>query len=598
MLPCWAAGQVSIKALHLQRDMCAGSSQRITFGERNINTVVVGRQTATLGRSERIFLPDGVECNGSCSYRSPVNFTDFAEDATITSVENIKYVRLNLEHSYIGDIYINITCPNNKKADIMRFAGSGTSSCDATIPQESRHWLSGNNIDESSYFGIAHDGENSSEPCNPEARGNQPGVGWNYCWSSNTTSGYHYASGDGIVYRSGHSHNGRVDSSNVAAQTNFYRPDDSFGNLVGCPLNGTWYIEVVDGFSVDNGYIFEWELSLEATLLPDDCKPESYMVAGDSVQKLNDTTFMLRAPDVVGTDTAVVYRFMVITTCGDTIDTTATITFHPNEEVSIADTICEGDDYFVGSYHVDSSVTLIIPTMAGCDSTVHLDLTVHPRYDTVVRDSTCLHVPYPFEGSTYSENGTYTHRLQTIHGCDSIRTLQLKVLSKNLRAAIYAFPLVVDENDNEILLKDVSMNHVGSRWLIGSNTFMESEMQFSYPLPLDSLEISLEAKSREGCYDTATVIARYDHSRMFIPNAFTPSLEQDDVWRPVMQDVVEVEIWIYSRQGVLVAHLNGVDDAWDGGDWPQGIYTYFMRFRTRAHPGWRQERSGTILMIR
>lgn len=597
-LPMSGMCQISINALHLQRDMCVGESQKVTFGARNTNTVVVGRQEATLGHSEQIFLPDGVECDGSCSYRSPVTFTVFNEGATITSVQDIKYLRLNLEHSYIGDIYINITCPNEQKADIMRFAGSGTSSCDGTIPESSRNWLAGNNIGEENFFGMAFDNENSSQPCNANAPGNQPGVGWNYCWSNNSNSGYQYASGDGIVYRAGHAHDGRVDSSNVAARTNFYHPDENFASLVGCPLNGTWYIEVVDGFSVDNGYIFEWELSLESSLMPDDCLPESYAVEGGAVQRINDSTFLLPAPASVEADSAVEYRFMVITTCGDTIDTTATITFHPTAETYVNDTICNGDDYFVGPYRMSGSGNVTLQTHAGCDSTVHLDLTVHPTYETVVKDSTCLNEPYHFEGSEYSEGGTYPHHLQTIHGCDSLRILELKILSRNLRARIYASPLVIDEEHPEIHLKDISLNHVGRRWMIDGSSNSERELTLVYPEERDSLEISLEAVSREGCYDTATVVARYDRSRIYLPNIFTPSLESNDLWQPIMQDVIESEIWIYNRQGLLVAHLEGVDDAWDGGQWPQGTYVYLLRYRTRVHPEWLQERRGSIVMIR
>ena len=598
LLPLPAVAQVTIKSLNLQRDMCAGSSQQVTFGVRNLNTVVVGLHEATLGHSELVFLPDGVECDGSCSYRSPVTFTAFNDGTTITSVNDIKYVKLKIEHSYIGDIYINITCPNDQKADLMRFAGSGSSACDGAIPQSSSHWLSGNNIGEDNYFGLAYDHENSTQPCDATASNNQPGTGWNYCWSNNTNSGYQYASGDGIIYRAGHAHNGHVDSSNVAAHTNFYHPDEDFSSLVGCPLNGTWYIEVVDGFSIDNGYIFEWELSLDASLLPDQCLPETFTVEGGPVHRINDSTFLLPAPDAVSADSAVDYRFMVITTCGDTVDTTATVMFHPNKESYVSDTICKGDDYFVGHYLVDTSGTVMLTTLDNCDSAVHLDLTVNPTYDTLIKDSTCLNVPYLFEGSHYSEEGTYTHSLQTVYGCDSLRRLQLKLLSRNLKARFYAHPLVVTEDDEVIHLKDHSLNHVDCRWLIGGNSFTQREWDLSYPSNQDSLEISLEAVSREGCYDTATAMARYDRSRVYIPNIFTPSLETDDYWRPVVQDIVEMEVWIYSRQGMLVAHLEGIDASWDGGDCPQGTYVYTIRYRSRVHPEWLQERSGTVVMIR
>ena len=602
ILPLSNVAQVSIDEVHLPPEMCAGGSLTATFGRLASHTVVVGQQEASLGHSEQIFLPDGVECNGSCSYRSPVTFTAFADTARIHSVENIKYVRLNLEHSYIGDIYINITCPNGQKADLMRFAGTGASSCDWTIPAASRGWNQyGANVSEDTHFGAARDQENTNYPCDATAPGNQPGTGWNYCWSNNSTSNYQYASGDGIIYRAGHAHQGRLDSSNVAAHTNYYHPDESFTQLVGCPLNGTWYIEVVDGYSVDNGYIFEWELALDASLIPNDCYPVYYGLEGAGATRVDDSTFRIDAPAAVGADSTADYLIRVVTNCGDTIDTTATIVYHPNLESSRSDTICQGDGVMVGNQRVGEAGRhdVRLSTQHGCDSTVHIDLTVHPTYDLHFEDSVCLNVPYTFDSNTYTEPGVYTLTYRTVDGCDSVRTLSLGISSMNLKAVIQAVPLVADEEHTTIRLKDLSRNHVGSRWLIDGLTYEnQPSMTISYPEDRDSLPISLEAVSREGCYDTATVVARYDRTRIFVPNAFTPTMGSNETWRPVVKDVVQMEVWIYNRQGVEVAHWEGLDGEWDGGDCPTGAYVYTIRYRTRVRPEWEQVKNGTVVMIK
>ncbi len=601
LLPLILHGQVIIDELHLPAEMCAGSSLTASFGRLWTNTVVVREQEASLGHSELIFLPDGVSCNGSCSYRSPVTFDIFDDTAHIFSVENIKFVRLNIEHSYIGDIYINITCPNGQKADLMRFAGTGTSSCDGIIPQDSRQWLSGSNMMESNFFGAANDNENPNYPCNAAANGNQPGRGWNYCWSNNTTSGYQYASGDGIIYRNGHENNGRVDSSNVAAHTNFYHPDDNFNSLVGCPLNGTWYIEVVDGYSMDNGYIFEWELALDASLIPTNCYPVYYDVEGGTSTRLTDSTFRIDAPVDISADSTVEYRFWLLTSCGDTVDTSASIIFHPNLESSRTDSICQGDGVMVGTQWVteEGHHDLTLNTVYGCDSVVHMDVTVFPTYDLHFEDSVCINVPYIFDGQGFTESGDHTLRYQTVDGCDSIRTLHLGITSRNLHAAIQAAPLIVNEELSTIRLKDVSRNHVGSRWFIDGMVYEnQPSMTIDYPVDYDSLPISLEAVSREGCYDTATVVARYDRTRIFVPNAFTPNMGSNETWRPVVKDVIEMEVWIYNRQGILVAHLEGLDAEWDGGDWPTGAYVYTIHYRSRVRPDWKQVMTGTVTMIK
>ena len=600
MLPEGVYCQVDIRALNMPTDRCANNDLEVSFGYRMTNTVVVGRQEATLGHSEQIFLPDGVECDGSCSYRSPVTFTAFGDSACITSKENIKYVRLNIEHSYIGDIYINITCPNGQKADLMRFAGTGTSSCDTTIPQASRSWLNGNNMPENTYFGIPVDNENSNYPCNENAPGNEAGRGWNYCWSSNSTSGYSYASGDGIIYRNSHAHNGYVDSSNVAAHTNFYHPDESFANLVGCPLNGTWFIEVVDGFSVDNGYIFEWELALDAALIPNDCYPVYYNIEGGTPHRIDDSTFRLEAPVGITADTAIDYRFLIVTNCGDTIDTATTLVFHPLHDTSINAVVCEGDHYSVGLFWLDSAGHYDLPLADshGCDSTVHLDLSLNRSYDLHFHDSTCLNVPYPFEGSSYQRDGVFTHHYLTVDGCDSLRTLHLTIVSRNLKAAMRAQPLIVDLEQHTISLTDFSRNNVASRWLIDGGSYVAHEMTWDYPVDRDSLLISLEAVSREGCYDTATEVARIDRSAVYCPNIFSPSHDYGNTWQPVVKDVAEMEVWIYNRRGEQVAHWEGSEGYWDGKGSPQGAYVYTIHYRTRVHPDWKKVKTGTVVLIR
>ena len=96
-------------------NICSGAQGIIDFGFTYANNVVVQYGETTLGHVDTVFLPDGDPCGElGCSYVSPVDFNDFAEDATITSANDILYVRLNMEHSYMGDLYINITCPNGQ----------------------------------------------------------------------------------------------------------------------------------------------------------------------------------------------------------------------------------------------------------------------------------------------------------------------------------------------------------------------------------------------------------------------------------------------------------------------------------------------------
>ena len=187
--------------------LCPGDSTSVSVGLSAFANVHVYLGQNLLSESNRIFLPDGVSCSPyGCSYRSELEFTDFNDNAQITNVNDIRYVMLSLEHTYAGDLYINITCPNGQSADILRYGGSGNSQCNSSIPSASRGWKRGFNAPVSTYFGLPHT-TNESPACDSTLPGNRPGVGWRYCWS-NAMDAFVYTPNDGIIYRSHLVHRG------------------------------------------------------------------------------------------------------------------------------------------------------------------------------------------------------------------------------------------------------------------------------------------------------------------------------------------------------------------------------------------------------
>lgn len=440
----WGSAQgQSIVSFHVPTDLCAGSTATISFGIQSDHNVVVHNRIASLSRSERTFLPDGVQCNGSCSYVSEVTFTDFPETSVIRNVQDIKFVRINMEHSYIGDIYIGITCPNGSRASLMNYSNAGTSQCSQSIPASHKGWKSGSNVSKQTYLGDPVDSESSSNKCDSSLYGNRAGVGWNYCWSNNTTNGYTYGAGDGIIYRSGNEvylnssswmySGSTIDSSNVAQGRNFYHPDNNFNVLVGCPVNGDWSIEVMDGYSVDNGYIFEWELALNEQLVSStNCLVTGYNIIGDGVTMLNDSLFTITAPTGITADTAVLYTFRILNACNDYIDTTAWITFHPTYNQIVRDTVDEADMPHNFRGHVISNEvadSLFAETSAaGCDSLTHYSLQLHTTWTDVTDTAICADaLPFSWHGRSYLRSVTDTFKIVHPESMDSVYLLHLTV---------------------------------------------------------------------------------------------------------------------------------------------------------------------------
>ena len=244
----------------LLNDVCQGTEIPLLISMDSAANIIVepvgSTQESSLAVDSTVFIPDGPNCSTQC-YSSAVNFTAFPPNATITQASDILGVRLNIEHSFIGDINISLICPNSRSVLLM--------------PDHCGN-AGGTN---SAYFGLYYEPDGSY--CN--ASDNTQGTGWNYCWSENST----YAQNSGYCYINaniGHDRSSTVDSSHVAhgypgqggftQGQQYYTPYQSFSNLIGCPLNGLWQIQVCDTWSSDNGYIFSWELTLDPNLMPQD----------------------------------------------------------------------------------------------------------------------------------------------------------------------------------------------------------------------------------------------------------------------------------------------------------------------------------------
>nr|WP_294860700.1 PKD domain-containing protein [uncultured Fluviicola sp.] len=164
------------------------------------------------------FLPDG----SGVSYTTAITTNCYSPTATITSTADITNVCLNIEHSYMGDLDIRLICPNGQSIILKDYPGGG-----------------------GTYLGGALDDG-----------GTGPGVGATYCFTPSAS----------VLLVNG----GTVTAGNPAGPSiapGNYMPVNSFTGFIGCPLNGNWTIQVTDHLAIDNGYIFNWDINFNATLL-------------------------------------------------------------------------------------------------------------------------------------------------------------------------------------------------------------------------------------------------------------------------------------------------------------------------------------------
>ncbi|MCC6599346.1 MAG: gliding motility-associated C-terminal domain-containing protein [Crocinitomicaceae bacterium] len=159
-----------------------------------------------------LFIPD----DQSQCFSSQLTFAGFGAGQTIENINDIEDLFINFEHSYMGDIVITFYCPNGQSLVVHQQGGGGT------------------------YLGIPVDDESMT-----------PGIGYDYYWAPDAVNGTWVQNAGGTL------------------PSGTYQSVGPWSNLVGCPLNGTWEVEVCDLWSIDNGFIFDWSVHFDASLYPE-----------------------------------------------------------------------------------------------------------------------------------------------------------------------------------------------------------------------------------------------------------------------------------------------------------------------------------------
>ena len=326
-----------IKTIFTLADICNSDSLLVNMGYSGEDaTLTLRRIESTDAVSKvnevRTFIPDGCNCGSTSYYEAPVEFTEFPNSRKVNSAADICSICINMEHSFMGDIFISIVCPTNQEA-VIKFGNKMNQECTFPNPSEPvGERQGGGGYGGGTFLGIPIDGSGANFSSGSADGGDHCdstlspfGQGYDYCFSRDV----HYTlvtgdnardvwssgsnpnpAGDFYIVSSGYTtslpvnldpvpagfaHAGEVATttsgfittklpSNHEDKTDYYIPWTDFTELVGCPLNGVWKIRVYDTWGADNGWIFNWSLDI-CNVMPDDCK---YQVGIDSLVWMPD----------------------------------------------------------------------------------------------------------------------------------------------------------------------------------------------------------------------------------------------------------------------------------------------------------------------
>jgi hypothetical protein len=220
-------------------------------------------------QAQPLALPDGVSSGAACttdtdcsgttpncvqsechaSYSSTLNFVGFPANATLTDPTKLLKVCLNIEHSYLKDLQIELLTPPDP----------ATGKPKVFVLDRWHDRTMTNEI----YLGMANDADEGMPPV--------PGTGADYCFTQIAPVPMIDAAGaPGPTIPVPSTDPGPFGGGTTKElKPGDYKVMSPWTDLTGVPLNGAWTMRVTDLWDFDNGFVFHWSISFDPSLVTD-----------------------------------------------------------------------------------------------------------------------------------------------------------------------------------------------------------------------------------------------------------------------------------------------------------------------------------------
>lgn len=603
--------------------ICFGDTAIISLSDSGLFTPFV---PPVLNAAGVTFLPDG----SGVSYRDTIPVSIFSPLATF-GTGYLESVYVNMEHSYLGDLEIRLTCPNGSSA-VLKQAAGGTNT---------------------------HLGEPVDPPITPVPL--NPGIGYTYEFTNRSPT-YGTMVNEAGVYQ--HTYNdvlGNLYTAQDYLPAGTYAPFQNLSTqLNGCPLNGNWIITVTDNLAIDNGYIFFWGLKFDSLIRPPNTT--------SSITGIRDSSVWTSMSSIITTlgDTSVVtspltsgvhsYNYKIFDNFGCEHDTTVDLFVKPKlkSNAGIDFVTCRLDyqlapiptinndsshwSFYSNSPSGNSLITtdtsynantvvnefsifnyILNETVEGCSTYSDTVIVTHIEAINTIdiginKDTICIPELVTFtnnsnmtyydsiywefgDGNTSNTQGSTTHTYNTINCFDLkvtlVNSLGCKVDSV-LTNVICAYPTPIANfnfTPTEAIVPETKINFTNTSsgatiyvWDfagLGSSILRDDSYEFpkteggSYP-------VTLTVSNEGGCTDQVTkVVIIKNPLSIWIPTAFTPNGDGlNETFRVVFNnDAVEkYSLRIFNRWGETLFYSEDPDFEWDGTingeEAPVGVYIW------------------------
>ena len=326
------------------------------------------------------------------------------------------------------------------------------------------------------------------------------------------------------------------------------------------------------------------------------------------------------------------FPFLTTALCDSTY--TLTLNVLPTRLTLLADSFCTGTVYYFhdrpltygGSY--DDTLT----ASNGCDSVVSLALTqLSKPMVKIVAEHDCTTRQYRLHAETnvdyihWSAEPAWNSAWGSPHASSILispsHDQQLTLLADYFEtptcpntaqvvlhpilqpvALIDARPQMLTYDSPTLVATSRSTDATYLQWYIdGIDAGTATSITHPADLDHDSVALLLVA-SNDLCTDTASATIPIRTHHLFAPNVFTPDEATNRRFLIAHHGIIQYELTIYTRQGLLVFHTLDPDQGWDGTHngtpCPQATYVWVLNYRTNVSPQYQQTAKGTVTLLR
>lgn len=170
---------------------------------------------------------------------------------------------------------------------------------------------------------------------------------------------------------------------------------------------------------------------------------------------------------------------------------------------------------------------------------------------------------------------------------------------------IWANKSFVDLANPILYLEDRSLYGNSSHWTFSDGQHAEGgHIEHTFATADDSVTIFLRSCNEERCCADTSLSLPFRTNALWIPNTFTPDGPGNTHFRFFTTlDIIDFEINIYDRHGLLVYHGTDFDAGWDGKTadgtpCPQGAYAYQYTYILADTPTHKHNGIGTVTLLR